>query len=215
MGGRGIDRRHALSVAVLLGLVLSQPGHVLAYVAHYGLPGFMRSFGGIHAYLPVLLQLTTGGLGLALLLGLLVLGVGRLALGRALGRRAEPGLSLLHLFLVAGAVQVDVYVIQETVEAMLGGSLLDGRVVVSMLLWGVAGQLPLALLAAFAVRWLWVRLRQTVEAVRCDLASAPPPPGAVAIALPAVRLDRESPLARVVLAALWDRGPPAAPFASS
>jgi hypothetical protein len=207
-GDRRLGRRHALGAAAL-GLGLSQPGHVLAYLAHYGWPGVTQSVQGVHSYLPALLHLSAGGLGALILLAVLVVGAGRLALGRALGRGSEPGLPLLHLFVISAVVQLDAYMTQETAETLLAGSPLDSGPVVSMFAWGAVGQLPLALLGAFALRWLWARVRRTADAVRCELeVAAPLPIAAVSIAVRPPAPDRESFLNRVVLAALWTRGPP-------
>jgi hypothetical protein len=212
-GGRRVTVRYALAAASL-GVGLSQPGHLCAYLAQYGWQGFALSTQGVHAYFPVIVELSTAGLGGFVLLVVLGLGLGRMAVGHALGRTREPLLPagpVLRLFLIAGAVQMSIYLSQETIENVLDRSVLDGSLLVSMLAWGAAGQLPLALLAALALRWLSLRLHVAVEVIRSTLAAIiPPPPEPVSIVVTPDAQDRESALSQTAPSAFRKRGPPSA-----
>lgn len=159
-----ISRGYVAAMATLA-LPLSQLGHLVAYFFRYGGDGLLRGSQGVHAYLPDLLRLAAGAVGGALLLSLLVVALGRLALGRGLGLESGAREPMLHLFVVAAAVQLDVYIAQETIEALVAGRSLDWTFLRSLLIFGAAGQFPLSLLAAAVVRWLSIRLRVVARAL--------------------------------------------------
>lgn len=208
----GRDRRltpRGAVAAALLGSLLSQPGHLAVFMLRYEGHGLALSTQGIHTYLAAVLPLTFAGLGVAALLALLVLGLGRLALGHALGRARRPGPPLLLLFAVVAAVQMLIYAAQETAEMALDRSVLDAAALASMLVWGAAGQLPLALLAAMALRWLMVRLLVVATAIRSTLATVPrPAPDILPTAIEWHDHDQRADLRGIVPAAFRKRGPP-------
>lgn len=70
------------------------------------------------------------------------------------------------LLIAATVVQMQVYVIQETAEALAGGLHLDAAWLLSMLGWGLAGQLPVACLAALCLPWLSIRFDLAMAGLR-------------------------------------------------
>lgn len=199
-----------LVTAPLVGLPLSELGHALVYLGRYGAAGYAFESRGVHGYFPHLLGLSAGLLGAAVLAGLLLGGLGRLALSRSIGLRPSAGQPVLALFMAAAALQLAVYVLQETLETAVQGLPLEFSWLLPMLAWGIAGQLPIALLAAVGLAWLSIRfdaglsrLRSLWQACRAIL-QAPPlvtsdPRPAPAPALPP---------ASVAPAVLPTRGPP-------
>jgi hypothetical protein len=152
-GGASRDRRYA-GLALLLALPMSQLGHVLAY-ALQGLP----TSGGSHAYFPPLFAALEGAAGAAVLAALLVIGAGRLV--KPGWSRSGDAVSLLPLLLALGAGQLLVYLFQETLELAVAGR----EPSLSLVLWGLAGQAPIATLAALALRWLSQRLEPALRAL--------------------------------------------------
>jgi hypothetical protein len=67
-------------------------------------------------------------------------------------------------------IQLACFAAQETVEAMAGGGHLAS--VPALLLWGTLGQLPVAIVATLALRWLGARVRPAIVAIAARLPSA-------------------------------------------
>lgn len=199
-----------LVAAALLGLPLSALGHAIAYFCRYGAYGLALEGQGVHAYFPRLLALSGTALGAVLVGGLLVGGLGHMALSRGMGLRPGRRRSAVDLLLVVAAVQIQVYVVQETVEALAGGVQLDTGWMAAMLVWGIAGQLPIAVLAAFGLAWLSIRFEAAVAGLHtlwqaCSGALLRTP---VVAAQPGRALDGVARLAQAAPAALVKRGPP-------
>src|SRR5579871_1119506 len=155
-----------LAASLLLGLVLSQPGHALAYLWEYGRAAIAVQSQGVHAYFPTALNLS---LGLVLTIALAVasiLGFGRIALGTALGFKRSRMPAPTELLAVMAIVQVNVFVFQELAEAQAGHQLIDAAWILHTLLLGVAGQLPVAIAGALALAWCSVGLEAAVGALR-------------------------------------------------
>jgi hypothetical protein len=112
------------------------------------------------------MTLVGAGLGAATLAVLLVLSLGRLALGGALGRARHLTVPVKRLLPALLALQLAVYLTQETSEALASGQLVSVPWLISTLAWGVAGQAPVALLAALALSWLSARLDRAITAIR-------------------------------------------------
>jgi hypothetical protein len=206
----GPARRGWFLAAASLGAPHSAHGHLLAYLCRYGAHGLVLEGQGVHTYFPRLFALTGAALGAVLVAGLLVGGLGHLALSRGAGLRPARRRSVLDLLLVMAAVQMQVYVAQETVEALAGGIRLDTVWMTSMLVWGIGGQLPIAILAAFGLAWLSTRfdaglagLRSLWRGTSALLAGAP-----LVVAEPGRAFDTVARLAQAAPAALVKRGPP-------
>jgi hypothetical protein len=159
-------RTRYLCWAAAAGVPLSQLGHVVAYVAHYGSHGVLLQEEGVHAYFPEVFRFAAGVMGLVLLTALMVLALSRLLVGRSLGRRELNGMHPLELLVATAAVQLDTYVVQEMLEAIAGHQALTFDLLLSVLVWGLAGQLPVAAAAALALSWLSIRLEAAASGLR-------------------------------------------------
>jgi hypothetical protein len=217
MSWRPADARSRyLLLSALLGIPLSELGHTLAYLARYGRRGLLFQTEGVHAYFPSVLQLSAGLVGLGLVVSLLLVGLGRLVLGKGVGRRQAGGQSFLDLFIVGAAVQIQIYLIQEVLEVLAAHQVLSFGLLFSIAGWGLAGQLPVAMLAALALSRLSIRMEAAVESLRslCQgcLHVRPPAP-VVAIHVHPIYVAGVFALACVARQALIKRGPPQLLFA--
>jgi hypothetical protein len=154
-----------LLAAFLLGLLLSQPGHAVAYFLQYGPRSLALETHGVHSYFPSVLGLSAAFIGAGAVGALLLLALARLLVGRALALRRGRGVSFLALFAVLALVQVDVYVGQEALEAGAVGEHFSALTMLGILGWGLLGQVPLAALAATALYWLSSPLRAALQAL--------------------------------------------------
>ena len=135
---------------------------MVAYALRFGSAAQAVQSTGAHAYFPTVAKTGLGLAALAVLVGLLVVGAGRVASGR----RIEPdsGPSLMRLVAALYTIQLACFAVQETFETLVGGgSVASGP---ALLLLGTAGQLPVALVGALALRWLGARLRPALAAIR-------------------------------------------------
>ena len=202
-------RRSALIAALLLALPMSQLGHLLAYSLRFGPEAAARQSTGAHAYFPALLQVGITSLGGALLALLLLLGVARFMVGLRNDRVPDGGWPVAPLLLTLFATQLAIFAGQELAEASL--SSLPAAPPGHLLGWGVAGQLPVALLAAFGLSWISAGIRQAVRRLRRSRPVAMLPRGAL---VPAPRWGPSAvqgfrPVAR---AGFVNRGPPLSPL---
>ena len=154
---------------VAIALSAAQAGHLLAYQLRFGGAALDVQTTGVHWYFIASAKTALGLTALAALVVLFVIGLGRLAAGR----RLDPDSSTPFIRALAAmyTVQLGVFVVQETVEAVLGNGHLVS--VPSLLLWGAAGQLPVALVAALAWRWLGARIQPAIAAIGVMLARQP------------------------------------------
>ena len=197
----------------LLALPLAEVGHTLTYAVRYGPPGLELQTVGVHGYFPTALRLSVAGVGLTLLAAVCVLGLGRILLGRGLGLTRTGGRPFLPLLLVAMVVQLDVYLVQETVETLLAHEPYTFATLGSVLAWGLAGQLPVAAASALGLRWLSFRLEATIEGFRGAFQLTarllrPGPP--LAVEVRPAPISRAWVLGQQARAAFAKRGPPAA-----
>ncbi len=186
--------RGRLGLIVLgAGVLGSQAGHLLTYELRFGSAAGQLQSTGAHAYFPAVARTGLGLASLALLAGLLVAGMARVVGGRSVADLGAP--PFLRLLAAIYTLQLALFAIQETVEALLGGS--PGGSAPLLLLTGAVGQLPVAVAATLAVRWLLIRVRPALTLLRFRpavprLVAAPivvqfwPPAGAAAAAVEAV-----------------------------
>jgi hypothetical protein len=154
---------------VVLSLAASESGHLLVYQARFGARAAAAQSSGAHAYFPSLAAGLAGAAGLALIIALVLIGAARLLAGRRYpGRAVRP--SVIDLLAVMFTLQLAVFAAQETLESVQRGTPLAP----ATLIWGVAGQLPVALLAAFAFSLVAARFEAAVTAL-AGLAPAPWP----------------------------------------
>lgn len=145
-------------IGVALGLIASQAGHLVAFQVRYGAAAERLQSTGAHTYFPALVKTGVGLAAAFVLLALIAIGFARVVAGRKLDMAPAP--SLLRLVAMLFCLQLACFMFQETIEVTLGA---PATTAPALLLWGTAGQLPVALLAALALRWLAVRLGPAVE----------------------------------------------------
>ncbi len=146
-----------------VGLVASQAGHLLAYWLLY------RSFApsvqsnGAHSYFPLLAKTSLGIAAVAILAALLIISVSRLVALRP-GSQITRSPSYFRLLAALFTIQITFFVVQETIESHLAGTYTPTALYLFLI--GMFGQLPVAALAAVALKWLWARLETALSALR-------------------------------------------------
>lgn len=109
---------------------------------------------GSHAYFPLLAKTFLGAAAMALIASMVLVGFARIASGRKIERASVS--SLLRLLAVLYTLQLAIFIAQEALE---------GSRVGDVFLWGLVGQLPVALAAAVAVRWLFASLAPALASI--------------------------------------------------
>jgi len=200
-----MNRRRVALAAVALALSASQAGHLLAYELRFGAAAQQIQSSGAHAYFPLVAKTALGAFAAALLGGLVLVGLARLMSGRRVRSDSEP--SYVSLLAVLFSLQLAFFAAQEITEALVTG--VSTGSAADLLLWGTLGQLPVAVIAAAALRWLSARVDTAVglirDAVRAALPAIPAPP--VALPVNAAR-DVALLISRAAGASLAKRGPP-------
>jgi hypothetical protein len=198
-------RRLALA-ACAVGLVASQAGHLLAFQLRFGSAAQHLQSSGAHAYFPLLAKTALGLVALALVAAMFVIGLARMLAGSSTMRGSSPH-AYIELLAALFTVQLVCFIAQEAGEAIVAGTPVDSAS--HLLLWGTLGQLPVAALAAIALRWLWTRFESAVQDLRAVLAVTPAPQFATALAVAAsLAADHRLLLAQVAGGSLAKRGPP-------
>ena len=162
-------------------LTASQAGHLVTYQLRFGGAALDIQSSGAHEYFLAPAKTAIGVVALAMLAALFVVGFGRIAAGRRL--QADSTTPFVRTLATVYSLQLAVFVVQETAEALLGQVHLAS--VPALLLWGAVGQLPVALAAALAWRWLGARVRPAIAAIRCALTVRPFVPAVSPIVLAA------------------------------
>lgn len=198
--------RRRIWAVVGLAVAGAQGGHLLAYRLRFGAAAQQIQSTGAHAYFPTAVKTALGAVALATLGALLLIGIARaVARGRA-GRRAG-GPSFMAVLAVLFTLQLAWFIGQELTEALIAGApSVSGT---DLLLWGMVGQLPVAVLGAAVVSWLGARVE--VAAVRLGevvSATSPLPITAALAPLPVVAGERALALAHASRARIVKRGPP-------
>ena len=189
---------------VLLGAVAAQAGHLLTYQVLFGAAAQQVQSSGAHAYFPVLVK-TALGTAAAIVLGVLFLA----GLSRILRGRIQQGDSPSFLRLLAAlfTIQLAVFAFQESIEAALSGG--PAYSVDSLLLWGTLGQLPLAALAAFALRFFLVEVVPALAEVGSFIEPRQQPLGLTGALAPIpIPIDEDLFRSRLAIASVRKRGPP-------
>jgi hypothetical protein len=160
-----VNGRRAGLLVFGVGVLASQAGHLLAYSIRFGAAATQVQSSGAHGYFPALARTGLGFLAIGLVGGLLVVGLARLMAGR-LERDSAP--SYLRLLAALYTLQLAVFAGQETIEAAAVG--VPASSAAALMLWGTVGQLPVAAVAAAAMRWLLSNLRPALSRVFARLA---------------------------------------------
>ncbi len=211
--------RRTLFAVLGLGLVGSQAGHLLAYQIRFGAAAQQVQSTGAHSYFPGLAKMSLGVAAAAALAGLLLIAFARILAGHRVRASSQPsyvGLlaALFTLQLAVFTLQLAVFAVQEIVESMIAGSMIGTAP--QLLLWGTLGQLPVAAVAALALRWLSTRVEAAVGAIRDVVAATVWMPLAAPVAIPVCAApDRALLMSRVAGSSLATRGPPSSSRISS
>jgi hypothetical protein len=154
-------------VALGVGLVAAQAGHLLVFQLRFASAAQQLQSTGAHAYYPALAKTTLGLLAAAFLVAMFVIGLARILVPRP---TARAGSAPRYLDLVAClfTIQLVCFIAQEVAEAVVAGTAVDSAP--HLLLWGALGQLPIAAIAALALRWLGTRFETAVLELRAVLA---------------------------------------------
>lgn len=167
---------------VIVVLAASQVGHLLTTELRQGPRALSLAGTGVHGYVPALLTVALGAGGAVVLAALMLVAAARAVRTGGHAAIVRPGHgSLLDLAAALFAAQLATYLVQETVEAAARGAGLPSPG--DLVLWGCAGQLPVAVLAAPVLRWLTA----SVEAAVTELAAAMGQPLAARAAVAPVR----------------------------
>jgi len=195
-------------VPAVIGLAVAgaQAGHLLAYDLRFGAAAQQMQATGAHAYFPAFVKTALGAAALLLLAGLLVVGAARaMARGRR-PRAAGGGASFVSLLATLFTLQLAWFMAQEVAESLVAGLALPGPE--NLLLWGMLGQLPVAMVGATVFVWLG----QRVEAAVAQLGAIEPARAQILTSAPLVAqpiaLDDALATAHASRSRIVKRGPP-------
>ena len=185
----------------------SQAGHLLAYELRFGGAAQQVQSSGAHAYYPALAKTSLGVVAMVVLAALLVVGLARV-IGGEPRLRTDPGRPYLSMLAALFALQLALYAGQEVAEAAIAGLPADSAA--HLVLWGTLGQLPIAVVAATALRWLLVRFESAVDEIRLALAEHRSAPRFIQPVVLAVWQASNAALllSRIAGGSLVKRGPP-------
>jgi len=201
-----MNRSRLALAALALGLLGSQAGHLFAYQLRFGAAAQQIQSTGAHAYFPVVAKTALGAISAALIAGLVLVGLARILSGRRVRTDSEP--SFISLLAVLFSLQLATFALQEIAEALAAGTSFGSAA--DLLLWGTLGQLPVAIVAASALRWLSTHVESAVGLIRdvvraaSSMLPAPAPSVVPAFAAP----DMAWLISRVAGSSLAKRGPP-------
>jgi len=197
-------KRSALTV-VGLGLLASQAGHLLAYQVRFGAAAGQVESTGAHSYFPTLARTSAGVAAIGLLAGLLLVALARVLTGREVRAGSRP--SYVSVLAALFTIQLVFFAAQEVGEAVVAGAPVASAPL--LLLWGTIGQLPVAALAALALRWLGTRVEAAVGAIKDIVRATAPAPSPALLAVPLHETpDRALIMSRFAAASTARRGPP-------
>jgi len=151
----------------MFGILLSQLGHLLVYQLRFGLGSQAVQSSGAHSYFPVFAKTSLGLVAGVLLASLLLIGAARIAAGGRGRSSIAGGPSYVTLLGALFTVQLVFFALQETAEAIAAGTAI--ATAPQLLLIGSVGQLPVAIFAALALKWLLVRFDSAVAELRAAL----------------------------------------------
>jgi hypothetical protein len=189
-----------------LGAFLAQAGHLIAYRLEFGAAAQAVQSQGAHAYFPGFAKTSLGIVAVLVLGGLLLIGLVRLLPGRPIVVTSR-GPSYVSLLAILFTVQLGFFIAQETIESLAAGEAVPS--VLNLIFLGSAGQLPVATLAALALKWLAFRVDAALLALRTRLAVELPAAAPSSIFLPQPALAPVSSLAGSCPIVFIKRGPPA------
>lgn len=187
-----------------LGLLASQAGHLLAYQIRFGAAAQQIQSSGAHTYFPLVAKTALGAVAAALIAGLLLVGLARILSGRR--EQSVTGPSYVSLLAFLFSIQLTVFAAQEVAEGVIAHSAIGTAP--QLLLWGTLGQLPIAVLAALALRWLAARVESAVGAIREIARASIPVPLAAPVGVAVYVAPDRALLRAFVAGSPTKRGPP-------
>jgi len=140
---------------------------MLVFAVIYGPAAGRVQSTGAHSYFPAVVKTSFGLTAVFLLLALAAVGLARVLAGRRVAAAPAPGLGRLVAMLFC--LQLTLFVVQESIEMAAGAPATSAP---ALLLWGSLGQLPVAVLAALALRWIGVRVGPAVASLLRPMAGA-------------------------------------------
>jgi hypothetical protein len=152
---------------VAFGALAAQAGHLLVYQLEFGSAAQAVQSQGAHDYFPLLAKTAFGVGAVGVLLSLLLIGIARLLPGRQVVV-VSRGPSYLSLLSIIFTIQLLCFIAQETIESLLAGTTVTPAL--NLILLGSVGQLPVAIFAALALKWLAVRVSAALVALQAELA---------------------------------------------
>jgi hypothetical protein len=203
----GSVMRRGLAPALLaVALAGSQAGHLVAFQLRFGSAAQHLQSSGAHAYFPTLAKTMAGVLAIAFLAAIFVIGLARVLTRRSQARTSVAP-SYLELLAALFTIQLAGFIAQEVGESLVAGTATGSAP--DLLLWGTLGQLPVAAVAAAALRWLWTRFESAIDDLREVITYArarwvPVPAGFALWPAP----NRARLLSQVAGDSLGKRGPP-------
>jgi hypothetical protein len=187
-----------------LGLLASQAGHLLAYQIRFGVAAEQIQSSGAHTYFPLVAKTALGAVASVLIAGLLLVGLARILSGRR--EQSATGPSYVSLLAFLFSIQLAVFAAQEVAEGLIAHTTIGTAP--QLLLWGTLGQLPIAVVAALALRWLATRVKSAVGAIRETVRASIPVPLAAPVGVAVYVAPDRALLMAFVAGSPAKRGPP-------
>jgi hypothetical protein len=187
------------------GVVASQAGHLVAYELQYASSAPSIQSTGVHAYFPVLAKTSLGLTAVTILASLLIISGSRLVIRRP-GTRVTRSPSYFTLLAALFTIQITCFVVQETIESNLARTYTPTALYLFLI--GMCGQLPIAAVAALALKWLLAHLETALSSLRQVLALRVTAYGPIATTLTLPVPAYQPALAETCPAVYVKRGPP-------
>jgi hypothetical protein len=198
--------RRRIWAVVGFALAGAQGGHLVAYRLRFGAAAQQVQSAGVHAYFPTATKTALGAVALAVLGALLVIGAAR-AVARGRNVRVAGGPPYLVMLAALFTLQLAWFIGQELAEALISG--VPPSSGTDLLLWGMVGQLPVAVIGAAVVCWLGTRVEAAVEELGEVVSATSPLAITAALApLPVAAGDRALAIAHESRSRIVKRGPP-------
>ncbi len=188
------------------GALIAQAGHLLIYQLEFGAAAQAVQSQGAHGYFPIFAKTGLGVVAAAVLGSLLVIGIARLFPGRSVVVTSR-GPTYISLLAALFTVQLVCFIAQETIESLAAGEAVPSAL--NLILLGSAGQLPVAIFAALAVKWLAVRVDAALVTLRAELAVRVATGEPISLLMPLPAPVHAPVLAASCPVAYIKRGPPA------
>ena len=183
----------------------AQAGHLLAYQLRFGPAAEQIQATGAHAYFPTFVKTALGVTAMALIGALLVVAVARVAARGAAARRVA-GPSFIGALAALFTLQLVLFMVQELAESLIAGVPPAGAE--ALLLWGMVGQLPVAVAGAAVLVWLGERVEAAIRVLGSIEPAAAPLIVTAPLALQPIFVDGALATTHAARSRIVKRGPP-------